>query len=395
MAPGRVAPRVHATIITRRQASPAAAAGDRPGRSKHGEAYTGTTQADRRAGAHRHSALRALLPAGRQVEVPSREPDAQARCPCRGRAAGPGRPDRGRQVRLDVPLAGPDHPGPGGGGDRRPRSRPGARGLPPRRLGRAADRPHPLRRLRPRGLHRRRGRGGDRGDRLARGRDRARAGGDRGRAAHRHGQCRGRRAGRAAPGRQGKAAGRRLLDGLWRPAGAGGRDGRLGARGRASPSPRPGKGTKYLPALPHRDAGRRLDPLRPDARGGEGRGHEPADVQLLPRRHQVGDRDGGDRQCLRARRAGGRPSLPALRRRRPRPRPAARASWAASSSGEGMVEVVSSLERDGRPVFRDLRWGVYVVLKAPNDYAAACFKQYGLHDRCHRPLSRPCTSPST
>src|SRR3712207_3237455 len=45
---------------------------------------------------------------------------------------------------------------------------------------------------------------------------------------------------------------------------------------------------------------------------------------------------------------------------------------------EGMVEAVSSLERDGRPVFRDLRWGVYVVLKAPNDYAAACFKQYGL-----------------
>jgi predicted homoserine dehydrogenase-like protein len=44
----------------------------------------------------------------------------------------------------------------------------------------------------------------------------------------------------------------------------------------------------------------------------------------------------------------------------------------------GMVEVVSSLERDGRPVFRDLRWGVYVVLEAPNDYAAQCFRQYGL-----------------
>ncbi|MEE9320374.1 MAG: Gfo/Idh/MocA family oxidoreductase [Granulosicoccus sp.] len=44
----------------------------------------------------------------------------------------------------------------------------------------------------------------------------------------------------------------------------------------------------------------------------------------------------------------------------------------------GIVEVVSSLERDGRPVFRDLRWGVYVVLEAQNDYAAACFKQYGL-----------------
>jgi predicted homoserine dehydrogenase-like protein len=44
----------------------------------------------------------------------------------------------------------------------------------------------------------------------------------------------------------------------------------------------------------------------------------------------------------------------------------------------GVVEVVSSLERDGRPVFRDLRWGVYAVLEAPNDYAADCFKQYGL-----------------
>ena len=44
----------------------------------------------------------------------------------------------------------------------------------------------------------------------------------------------------------------------------------------------------------------------------------------------------------------------------------------------GMVEVVSSLERDGRPVHRDLRWGVYAVFEAPNDYAAACFRQYGL-----------------
>jgi len=44
----------------------------------------------------------------------------------------------------------------------------------------------------------------------------------------------------------------------------------------------------------------------------------------------------------------------------------------------GMVEVVSSLNRDGSDVPRDLRWGVYVVIKAPNDYAAACFAQYGL-----------------
>jgi predicted homoserine dehydrogenase-like protein len=45
---------------------------------------------------------------------------------------------------------------------------------------------------------------------------------------------------------------------------------------------------------------------------------------------------------------------------------------------DGMVEVVSSLNRDGRAVERDLRWGVYVVLKAPNEYARACFKEYGL-----------------
>lgn len=44
----------------------------------------------------------------------------------------------------------------------------------------------------------------------------------------------------------------------------------------------------------------------------------------------------------------------------------------------GMVEVVSSVERDGRPVFRDLRWGVYAVFHAPSDYVRDCFVQYGL-----------------
>src|SRR5580704_11848778 len=47
-------------------------------------------------------------------------------------------------------------------------------------------------------------------------------------------------------------------------------------------------------------------------------------------------------------------------------------------AGDGVVEVVSSLKRNGEPVERDLRWGVYVVFKAESDYAAACFKQYGL-----------------
>jgi len=45
---------------------------------------------------------------------------------------------------------------------------------------------------------------------------------------------------------------------------------------------------------------------------------------------------------------------------------------------DGVVEVVSSLQRNGEPVPRDLRWGVYVVFKAPTAYAADCFRQYGL-----------------
>ncbi len=44
----------------------------------------------------------------------------------------------------------------------------------------------------------------------------------------------------------------------------------------------------------------------------------------------------------------------------------------------GTVEVVSSLRRDGSPVSRDLRWGVYVVIRAPTDYVRRCFAEYGL-----------------
>lgn len=44
----------------------------------------------------------------------------------------------------------------------------------------------------------------------------------------------------------------------------------------------------------------------------------------------------------------------------------------------GQVEVISSIERDGRPVFRDLRWGVYVTFAADSEYVRRCFKEYGL-----------------
>ena len=49
----------------------------------------------------------------------------------------------------------------------------------------------------------------------------------------------------------------------------------------------------------------------------------------------------------------------------------------------GLVEVVSSLEHDGRPVHRDLRWGVYIVFEVASDsargnYTRDCFRDYHL-----------------
>lgn len=44
----------------------------------------------------------------------------------------------------------------------------------------------------------------------------------------------------------------------------------------------------------------------------------------------------------------------------------------------GQVEVVSSLGRDGQPVPRDLRWGVYVTFAADSEYVKRCFNEYGL-----------------
>lgn len=50
----------------------------------------------------------------------------------------------------------------------------------------------------------------------------------------------------------------------------------------------------------------------------------------------------------------------------------------AATGTAGTVEVVSCMERDGRWTFNHLRWGVFVVIKAPGEYQRACFQQYGL-----------------
>ncbi len=44
----------------------------------------------------------------------------------------------------------------------------------------------------------------------------------------------------------------------------------------------------------------------------------------------------------------------------------------------GTVEVIACENRDGSPVTNDLRWGVYVVFKAPTAYVKRCFAEYGL-----------------
>ncbi len=44
----------------------------------------------------------------------------------------------------------------------------------------------------------------------------------------------------------------------------------------------------------------------------------------------------------------------------------------------GVVEVVSSIDREGRPVPDDLRWGVYVVITSPRPYLRRCLAEYGL-----------------
>jgi predicted homoserine dehydrogenase-like protein len=46
--------------------------------------------------------------------------------------------------------------------------------------------------------------------------------------------------------------------------------------------------------------------------------------------------------------------------------------------GRGMVEVVASEDRDGKPLPDDLRWGVYVVFDGDTDYVKECFRQYGV-----------------
>jgi len=45
---------------------------------------------------------------------------------------------------------------------------------------------------------------------------------------------------------------------------------------------------------------------------------------------------------------------------------------------KGVVEVISSLTRDGAEIPDNLRWGVFVVFEGETDYARRCFAEYGV-----------------
>ena len=45
---------------------------------------------------------------------------------------------------------------------------------------------------------------------------------------------------------------------------------------------------------------------------------------------------------------------------------------------DGQVEVISSIDLQKKDIPNDLRWGVYIVIKAQNEYVKNCFKDYGM-----------------
>ena len=46
---------------------------------------------------------------------------------------------------------------------------------------------------------------------------------------------------------------------------------------------------------------------------------------------------------------------------------------------KGMVEVISSLEKDGRKIPYDIRMGVWVTVEGESDYIRHCFEEYNAH----------------
>ena len=107
-----------------------------------------------------------------------------------------------------------------------------------------------------------------------------------------------------------------------------------------------GKGTKYLPVYHQSTPETDLRSLRFYRGAAVERGFQRQDVQLFPRRDEIGDRDGRRGQCDRPRSSRGRASFPALRRGRSPKNPQTphrRRSFGRDGSGGGRLQ-----HREGR-----------------------------------------------
>ena len=61
---------------------------------------------------------------------------------------------------------------------------------------------------------------------------------------------------------------------------------------------------------------------------------------------------------------------------------------------KGQVEVISSLETDGRLIPYDIRFGVWVVFEGETEYIRHCFTEYWCA-QIHRAAMPACTSAGT
>ena len=137
-----------------------------------------------------------------------------------------------------------------------------------------------------------------------------------------------------------------------------------------------GKGTKHLPAYHEVTPATVWEHygLPPEQTAGTQR----ADVLLVPRRHEIGRRDGGGRERHGSRAAGARPGLPGLRHAASWRRSCGRRATAACSIAAARSRWSRACTPTARPCAGDLRWGVYVTFAAADRFVAAAFAAYGV-----------------
>ena len=166
--------------------------------------------------------------------------------------------------------------------------------------------------------------------------------------------------------------------GLRRSAGAHLRDGRLGPVLRLSRGGRR-QGHQVPADLPRVDAGHGLAALRPQRRAGRGGRHEQPDVQFVSGRHQIRDRDGGHRQCYGLEGADPtaspfRPAAPTIWRMC-----CARSATAGNWNSPARWKWSRAWSATAARSPATCAGACTCVFEAPNDYGAACFKQYGMN----------------